>query len=212
MASLQAPPRPRDQDELEALIEEARRRARRRRIRYATLAAGVVLIAAGTGIWLSTRGGSTPSVNNGASAVAADCRATQLRPRIPGPQEATGFLFGGVWIENVRGPSCVLNGRLRFAISQPGGQPLEPIRGNPVSIPVHTYLPAGEMRVWAWRWGNWCHGERDAVLTSSVAGHQASLRIQPTSCEAPGASSGLQRIGLPRSERVGPIRRVNLTP
>jgi hypothetical protein len=55
MSSVQAPPESPDQDELDALIEEARRRARLRRLGYAALLVGVV--AAGCGIYLASGGG-----------------------------------------------------------------------------------------------------------------------------------------------------------
>lgn len=47
IVSVQAPPRPSPQDELDALIEEARRRARRRRLAYVAVVAGLLTVAGG---------------------------------------------------------------------------------------------------------------------------------------------------------------------
>jgi hypothetical protein len=65
MALVQAPPRPPEQDELEALIEEARRRAWRRRRRYGI--ALFVVASLGAGLYLGFGGGGgTPTSGAGA--------------------------------------------------------------------------------------------------------------------------------------------------
>jgi hypothetical protein len=58
MGPTQAPPRSRDQDELDALIEEARRRAWRRRRWYGLAVVAAVLVAGGLYLGFSGGGGS----------------------------------------------------------------------------------------------------------------------------------------------------------
>src|SRR5512133_3488279 len=64
--SVTAPPPPR-QDELEALIEEARRRARHRRLRNAAMALGLAAIAVGVSaaVVVAGRGSSASGVPDG---------------------------------------------------------------------------------------------------------------------------------------------------
>jgi hypothetical protein len=100
-----APPRP-PQDELEALIKEARARQVRRRL---LAAAGIAIAAAiALGVYALTVGGSTGrSPGESVDAGAPTCRSSQLSTSF-GPGGAAGLALGGLVIGNTAGRSCSL--------------------------------------------------------------------------------------------------------
>jgi hypothetical protein len=84
MSAVQAPSRPPGQDELDALIEEARRRARRRRLGYAALIAFAALLGGGLYVGFHGGGGNGPTGTGGepspGGAAGAHKPAAQPRP------------------------------------------------------------------------------------------------------------------------------------
>jgi hypothetical protein len=78
--SVEAPPREPEQDELDALIEEARRRTRRRRLTYASLLAAAALIAVGSYLLIGG-GGDSGAPGSPSGEPNAGAAATQLPSR-----------------------------------------------------------------------------------------------------------------------------------
>jgi hypothetical protein len=93
MPPVQAPPDSPDQAELEALIEEARRRARRRRLGYLAIVAGVLGLAGGLYLAFGGGGGTGPSGGGGSPQPLPSAGAHGIRVRLqPGWHVAARIL------------------------------------------------------------------------------------------------------------------------
>jgi hypothetical protein len=153
-----APPRRPFQDELEALIKEARERQLRRRL----LGAAAVAVAAGLGlsVYALTVGGGTHgrAASGSPRGAAPACRSSQLSAEAIW-DGGGGNLFNFFTIVN-RGSGCSL----------PAGRPTVLLirRGSPLKVdertaphglfpgkPVHTLAP-GRRAVVHLDWFNWC--------------------------------------------------------
>jgi hypothetical protein len=152
-----APPKPPPEDDLEALIKEARERQLRRRLLGA---AGVAIVAAlGLGIYALTlgRGASAGGIRAGRAAALSVCRSHQLAATTF-LQAATMSGAGPITITNVSDTGCLL----------PSGIPSVRItcRGSTLAVqeramkglqgqPVHLLRPGAEAAV-PLVWSNWC--------------------------------------------------------
>jgi hypothetical protein len=181
---VQAPPRPPQHDELEALIEEARRRARRRRLGYAAVVLGLLAVAGGLYAGFGGGGGEPRGSRERVTARPCDVRGVKLAM---GYQGATGSIVTGVAAKLVHGPACTLNRPLRFAVRRPHGRVVQPIAGNPNKVRVHTRLHPGKTAVLGgWAWAEWCRDGRRFKLTASLGSERASKRLfGPPRCDFP---------------------------
>lgn len=171
MTAAPPPVTPPEQDELEALIREARARRRRGLVAALGLAAagaiaGTVLAGgaeAGSGAipWLPTR----PNLGPANPQLAPACKASQLRATLFF-QGATGNLAGGITIVNRSSQPCALVGRPKLSFAGATSKwretrwqkglaaiPFDPLAPPPGSL---RSLPRGEhVSVQLW-WSNWC--------------------------------------------------------
>ena len=153
-----APPKPPAQDELEALIKEARERQLRRRL---LIAAGVAIATAvGLGVYAFVNGANANHRSNRSSApvVAPECRASQLSASADGMNGAGfGTMEGGATLTNVSSSSCSLpSGRPRVRILWRGR--IVPTRETQIASegpPLQT-LAAHSRATILLSWGNWC--------------------------------------------------------
>jgi hypothetical protein len=165
---VEAPPLPPSQDELDAaLIEEARRRARRRRLGYA--ASALALLAVGGVLYGTLSGGDQGRSARSSPSRAARppaCRSSQISQVLATPQGATQALAIPAKVRLVRGSACRLNTEASFSIRSAGG-PVGSIKGNPVSWRIDALLRRDQpaLRVFGWR--NWCG--RSQNLTFAIA-------------------------------------------
>jgi hypothetical protein len=183
---VQAPPHAPQQDELDALIEEARRRARRRRFGYAAALVVATLVGAGLYIGLHGNGGGGEPRGSRERVTSRPCDVRRVKLMM-GYQGATGFIVTGVTAKLVHGPTCTLNRPLRFAVRRPHGRVVQPIAGNPNKVRVHTRLHPGKTAVLGgWAWAEWCRDGRRFKLTASLGSEQASKRLfGPPRCDFP---------------------------
>ncbi len=167
-----APPKPPAQDELEALIKEARERQLRRRLLGS---AGVAIAAAiGLGAYALATGGGTNRLVDGSPApvVAPRCRASQLSASARGLNGGGfGTMDGPATLTNVSDTACSL----------PSGRPLVRILWRGRIVPTRETKEASEgppLRVLAphsraaifLSWGNWCGKPSEGTVS----------RIRPT--------------------------------
>jgi Protein of unknown function (DUF4232) len=194
-----APPRRPSQDEVEALIKEARERQLRRRLLGA---AGVAIVSAlGLSVYAFATGGSVNPVApaNAGRATGAFCRASQLSATV-GWQGATQSMAGGTTLTNTSNVVCSL----------PTGQPILRIRWQgrtlalrerrfapPPGKPVRILEPGAEATIFL-QWWNYCGTAvtrkvpptvylrfPDGLAVSALATQQWGVPF----CNAPGAPS-----------------------
>jgi hypothetical protein len=177
-----APPKPPAQDELEALIKEARERQLRRRL---FAAAGVAIAAAlGLSAYAFVAGGT---VDNAAQPPAQAgrggaplCRSSQLAMSIGG-QGATQMVLGGALIKNTGGAACALPTRRPVVRITWQGKPMDvrqpvPRPGEVQSgTPAHILAPGASALV-SMRWANWCGRRASGLPTFQLLfGHHLTL-------------------------------------
>jgi hypothetical protein len=169
-----SPPRPPSQDELEALIKEARERQLRRRL---VRAAGVATAAAlGLGVYALWGTGSPArsrsSSRTSSPAAGSVCRPSQLVTSVNfyGGIGSGGY-FGGATIRNASGTTCIL----------PRSAPSVQIswRGTPRLIRQTTFRPPDHRLVRLLRpgatamiymvWQNWCASAHLQVSRGGLA-------------------------------------------
>jgi hypothetical protein len=118
-APVEAPSRPLEDDELEALIEEARRRARRRRFGYAAVLVFAALLGGGLYLGFHGNGGRvTPSDGKSRAAAggAPRCRSAALRLSSTELVPMTGET-GGIFLLANRSPTkCIIEGYPRVQL------------------------------------------------------------------------------------------------
>lgn len=153
-----APPQ-RPNDELEALIREARERQLRRRL----LGAAGVAIAAATGLAvyaLATSGGHRTTSSGAPAPEAPVCRASQLSASF-GAGGAAGLALGGLVLGNTAGRSCSLPAGRPIVRVVFGGRPV-PSRerswgpSRQFGAPAGHTLAAGGKAFFEIGWRSWC--------------------------------------------------------
>jgi hypothetical protein len=116
----QAPPRSPEQDELDALIEEARRRARRRRFGYLALAVAASLVAGGAYLAIGGSGGTVISAGRLSTEPTATCRPPALALSSENISPATGEQGVAFFVTNRSGSTCSLKGYPRVELIASG--------------------------------------------------------------------------------------------
>jgi len=194
-----APPKPPTQDELEALIKEARARQLRRRLLGA---AGIAIAAAlGLGLYALLSGGtsgSTAGNSPSGSAGAPPCRSTQLKAQADfNHVGGRPSIFGGVMIYNTGRSSCSLPHQRPAALmsSSHGQVPIREYRLPPMTNQLGGADPLMARGAFAEvyvLWSNWCAKPATALTLRFGHGVQvtAPMHTQP-SCTHPGYRSSL---------------------
>lgn len=157
-----APPKPPPNDELEALIREARERQGRRRL---LAAAGVAIaVAVGLGIYALTTSGGTPATTGspGRPGGVPPCRSSQLAAQMEWAYPLTPG--GWVVLTNTSDGSCSLPSGVPRAWITWGGKPMRtrevhrlgihPSQWRPLR-PAHV-LPHGRQAFLTFAWLNSC--------------------------------------------------------
>jgi hypothetical protein len=178
-----APPRPPAQDELEALIKEARARQLRRRLLGA---AGVAIaVAIGLGLYAVIAGGTSGSTSGNSSnrsTAAPSCRSTQLAAQTNfeggGGQPILG---GGVMIYNTSRSKCSLPQRAPVVLLSSGNRQV-PIKQffnpgldeNVQTAPLLAHHQVGEVHV---LWSNWCANPATVMTLRFGHGVQVTARV-----------------------------------
>jgi hypothetical protein len=173
--AIDAPPRPPSQDELDALIREARERQLRRRL----LAAAAIAIAAATslGIYAVFSAGSSRPTAGASAGLAPTCPLSAL----PLSLQTQGTATQAVFFLTVRNPQrlrCSINAPVVLEITE-NGHPA-PISDNPIRATLHATLRGARSSIWppsgAW-WANWCGSRKGFRLTARVESHSVSAPI-----------------------------------
>jgi Protein of unknown function (DUF4232) len=173
---IDSPPRPPSQDELDALIREARDRQGRRRF------LGVALVAMAAGVALginavtsSGAGHKVPQARGlGGPASAPSCQSTQLSATV-GFQASTQQIVGGAQIKNASDQSCALPTewpRVRLSANRKRLAVVQDRLHGASAFPVVRVLAPGGRALVPMQWGNWCgtphqqpsHGGEPLVL------------------------------------------------
>lgn len=200
-----APPKPPSQDELEALIKEARARQLRRRLLGA---AGVAILAAlGLAVYaLTIGGGSQRVVTNGSTRSAASfCRSSQLSAAVEWPTGALTPDVGWVVLTNRSSTACLLPSGVPSARITWRGRVLPTQEEHRVGVrpaawmplrTAHVLRPGGRAGV-TFEWRNWCG--RPQSLRSLMTGRlrfgsaRVSFRFGPHApCQDPSSPSVVQ--------------------
>jgi hypothetical protein len=187
-----APPRP-PQDELEALIKEARERQLRRRLLGA---AGIAIVSAiGLGVYAITIGGGSPTrpTDGSASGGPPLCRSAQLS----GFAEfngAAGSILGPVMISDRSPSACSLpSGRPVVRISSAGKRPRIVESRQSLSPKLAPRLRRGAMAEVFVQWFNWCGRPPTAITLVFGEGLRVTAHLTKTQppCGDPALPSGL---------------------
>jgi Domain of unknown function (DUF4232) len=152
-----APPKPPPQDELEALIKEARARQLRRRLIGAAWVA--VVAAACLTTYALTNRGATPRESGSPGGAAPLCRGSQLSVAAIW-DGAAGHLFNFFTITNKGAAACsVPAGRPTVVLTRGGSQlnvEERVLTGNPYGGRPVSSLAPGQRAVVHLAWWNWC--------------------------------------------------------
>jgi hypothetical protein len=191
--AIDSPPRPPSQDELDALIREARERQLRRRLLGA--AAIVVTAAASLGIYaVFSEGSSHPTARASGSGLVTTCPrgALSLALQTQGTAtQAVSFLT----IRNPQRLTCSITAPVVFEITQNGRR--AHVLGNPLRLRLHTTLRGTRSSFWpldgVW-WGNYCGSRKGLRMTARVGSRSVStgFNFLPDCLTA---GNGLLRIG-----------------
>lgn len=172
-----APPKPPSQQELEALIREARERQLRRRLLGA--AAIAVAAAVSLGIYALSDGGSpvaAPDYSHPGRLTQCPLRELTLALQTQGTAtQSVTFLTIG----NPRHLACSLSAPAVFEITENGRS--APIVGNPLRVRLHTTLHGTRRKYLAvpggiW-WGNWCGSRKGLRMTAHVGPRSLDTRF-----------------------------------
>jgi hypothetical protein len=174
--AIDSPPRPPSQDELDALIREARVRQLRRRLLGAAVIATIA--AASLGIYAAFFGGSSrPTAGASDSGLVARCPLSALPLSLQPQGTATQAVFF-LTIGNPQRLTCSITAPVVFEITQRGQR--ADVRGNPLRLSLHTNLRGTRSSYWplngVW-WANWCGSRQDFSLTARVGSQSLSTRI-----------------------------------
>lgn len=174
--AIDSPPRPPFQDELDALIREARERQLRRRLLGA--AAIAILAAASLGIYaVFSEGSSRPTAGASASGLATTCPrgALSLSLQTQGTAtQAVTFLT----IRNPQGLTCSITAPVVFEITANGQRAR--VLGNPLRLRLHATLRGTRSSFWplngVW-WGNYCGTRKGLRMTARVGSRSIATRF-----------------------------------
>ncbi len=174
--AIDSPPRPPSQDELDALIREARVRQLRRRLLGAAVIA--IIAAASLGIYAVLSGGSSRRTAGASdSGLAAPCPLSALPLSLQPQGTATQAVFF-LTIRNPQHLTCSINVPAVLEITENGHR--APISDNPLRTRLHATLRGARSTIWppsgAW-WANWCGSRQGFSLTARVGSHSVSTRI-----------------------------------
>ena len=165
--AIDSPPRPPSQDELDALIREARERQLRRRLLGA--AAIAITAALSLGIYAVASGGnSRPTAGASDSGRATPCALSAL----PLSLQTQGTATQAVTFLTIRNPqrlTCSITAPVVFEITANGQR--AHVLGNPLRLRLHTNLRGTRSSFWplngVW-WANWCGSRKDLRMTARV--------------------------------------------
>ena len=174
--AIDSPPRPPSQDELDALIREARERQLRRRLLGA--AAIAITAAASLGIYAVFSGGSShPTAGASDSGLATTCPLSTLPLSLQTQRTATQ----AVTFLTIRNPqllTCSITAPVVLEITENGHR--APVSDNPLRATLHATLRGARSTIWpqsgVW-WANWCGPRNGFRITARVGSHSVSTRF-----------------------------------
>jgi hypothetical protein len=174
--AIDSPPRPPSQDELDALIREARERQLRRRLRGA--AAIAIAAAASLGIY-AVASGSSFRPTSGAPGFGS--ATTCLLGALPLSLQTQGTATQAVTFLTIRNPerlTCSLTAPVVFEITANGQRAR--VLGNPLRLRLHIKLQGARSSFWplngVW-WANYCGSRKDLRMTARVGSHSIATRF-----------------------------------
>src|SRR5215471_5122533 len=176
-----APPRPPSQDELEALIKEARARQLRRRLVGAAGAAIAAAIVLGVHV-LATGGSGDRSTGSAPNALSGTplCRSSQLSAEAFWGGAAGSAMGAAVIRNNGTAPCSLLSGRPKVRITwgrtRLPVRDLPPTRGEFPWRPVRRLAPGSKAAVFM-QWTNWCAKPRAGALTTISLLFHGGVRV-----------------------------------
>jgi hypothetical protein len=191
--AIDSPARPPSQDELAALIREARERQLRRRLLGA--AAVAITAAASLGIYAVFTGGSSrPTTGAPPSGLTSTCPLDAL----PLSLQTQGTATQAVTFLTIRNPQrlrCSITASVVFAITE-NGKPAR-VLGNPLRLRLHTTLRGTKSSFWpldgVW-WANYCGPRKGLRMTARVGPQSISTHFNVLpGCLSSG--NGLLRLG-----------------
>jgi hypothetical protein len=175
MALMLAPPKPPPQDELDALIREARERQLRRRVLAA--AAVAVAAAASLGIYAALFGSSARTARSASEGHAATCSLNALALSLQTQGTATQSVTF-LTLRNTQRPTCSITAPAVFEITE-NGHPA-PVVGNPLRARLHATLRQARSSSWPqsgiW-WANWCGSRKGLRITVRVGSRSIASRF-----------------------------------
>jgi hypothetical protein len=189
-----SPPRLPSQDELAALIREARERQLRRRL----LGAVAIAVTAATclGIYAVFSPGSSRPTAGASARPASTCPLNALPLSLQPEGSATQAVFF-LAIRNPQRLTCSITVPVVLEITENGHR--APITDNPVRAMLHATLRRVKSTTWpasgAW-WANWCGPRKGFDITARVGSHSVSTSIRTIpQCFGSGNHSQL-RLGM----------------
>jgi len=193
--AIDSPPRPLSQDELDALIREARERQLRRRLLGAVAIA--ITAAASLGLYAVFSGGSSrPTARSSNSELATTCSLGALPLSLQTQGTATQAVFF-LTIRNPQRLTCSITAPVVLEITENGHR--APVSDNPIRATLHTTLRGARSSFWppsgVW-WANWCGSRRGFRITVRAGSQSVSapISILPD-CFGSGSHSKL-RLGM----------------
>jgi hypothetical protein len=174
--AIDSPPRPPSQDELDALIREARERQLRRRLLGA--AAIAIAAAASLGIYAVASGSSSrPTSGASGSGSASNCPLNAL----PLALQTQGTATQAVTFLTIRNPqrlTCSISASVVFEITANGQR--AHVAGNPLRLRLHMKLQGARSRFWplngVW-WANYCGARKGLRMTARVGSRSTATRF-----------------------------------
>jgi hypothetical protein len=174
--AIDSPPRPPSQDELDALIREARERQLRRRLLGA--AAIAITAAVSLGIYaVFSDGSSRPTTGASPSGLATTCPLGALSLSI----QTQGTATQAVTFLTIRNPqrlTCSITAPVVFEITANGQR--AHVLGNPLRLRLHTKLRAARSSFWplngVW-WANYCGSRKGLRMTARVGSRLITTRF-----------------------------------
>jgi hypothetical protein len=191
--AIDSPPRPPAQDELDALIREARERQLRRRL--LGVAAIAIVSAVSLGIYALFSGDSSqPATGASPSGLAVTCPRGALSLSL----QTQGTATQAVTFLTIRNPqrlTCSITAPVIFEITTNGQR--AHVRGNPLRLRLHTNLRGARSNSWplngVW-WANYCGSRKGIRMTARVGSRRIATRFNfLPDCLTSG--NGLLRLG-----------------
>jgi hypothetical protein len=174
--AIESPPRPPSQDELDALIREARERQLRRRLLGA--AAIGVAAAVSLGVYAVSSGSSRPT--SGASG--SGSATTRPLSALPLSLQTQGTATQAVTFLTIRNPqrlTCSITAPVVFEITANGQRAR--VLGNPLRLRLHMKLRGARSSFWplngVW-WANYCGSRKGLRMTARVGSRSIATRFR----------------------------------